>query len=109
MPMGNRPGYPNGCCVCFSRTQLQPAFQGESEQVSMVQSVADVTLLILAVENAELRIQLAESQDQCVKLAVDAGELNTKVEALRARLVVVERDRDRWRTKAEFSVSAAVA
>ena len=33
-------------------------------------------MLTLVTENAELRLQLAEAQDQCVELAVDAGELH---------------------------------
>lgn len=67
----------------------------------MVQSVSDVTLLALATENAELRLQLAEAQDQCIELAVDSGELHAEIQALRAQLVEVERERDVWRTEAE--------
>jgi len=55
--------------------------------------------LALAVENAELRQQLADVQDQCVKLAIDAGELHAEIEALRARLAQVERERDAWRAE----------
>jgi len=40
--------------------------------------------LALAVENAELRQQLADVQDQCVELAIDAGDLHAEIEALRA-------------------------
>lgn len=58
-------------------------------------------LLAIAIENAELRQTLAEVQDQCVELAVDAGELHAKIEALRARLAEAERDRNRWRAEAE--------
>ncbi|KQP48797.1 hypothetical protein ASF34_20885 [Methylobacterium sp. Leaf106] len=60
-------------------------------------SVVSDTLLLLALvtENAELRAQLAEVQDQCVELAVDAGELHAEVERLQRLLAVVERDRDR--------------
>ena len=57
--------------------------------------------LALATENVELRLQLAEAQDQCVELAVDAGELHAEIEALRARLVDVERERDAWQAQAE--------
>ena len=57
--------------------------------------------LALAVENAELRQQLAEVQDQCVELAVDAGDLHAEIEALRARLAQVERERDAWRAEAK--------
>ena len=57
--------------------------------------------LAICVENAELRQQLAEVQDQCVELAVDAGELNAEIEALQARLAQAERDRDAWRAEAE--------
>ncbi|MCC0808138.1 hypothetical protein FPV16_18305 [Methylobacterium sp. W2] len=64
-------------------------------------TVSDTLLLLaLATENVELRAQLAEVQDQCVELAVDAGELHAEVERLQGRLAVVERDRDRWRAQA---------
>lgn len=43
-------------------------------------------ILTVVIENRELRAQLAEVQDQCVELAVNAGELNADIEALRARL-----------------------
>ncbi|WP_147028165.1 hypothetical protein [Methylobacterium oxalidis] len=51
-------------------------------------------LLALATENAELRLQLAEAQEQCVEMAVDAGELHAEIETLRERLAEVERERD---------------
>lgn len=59
--------------------------------------------LALTVENAELRQQLADVQDQCVELAVDAGEQHIENEALRARLAQAEKDRDAWRAEAERS------
>jgi septal ring factor EnvC (AmiA/AmiB activator) len=57
--------------------------------------------LAVVMENAELRQQLAEVQDQCVELAVDASELHAEIEALRARLAQAERDRDAWHAEAE--------
>ena len=36
----------------------------------------DLPLLELATENAELRLQLGEVQDQFMEIAVDAGELH---------------------------------
>ena len=57
--------------------------------------------LALVIENRALREQLAEVQDQCVELAVDAGGLHAEIEALRARLAQVERERDAWRAEAE--------
>jgi predicted nuclease with TOPRIM domain len=57
--------------------------------------------LAVVIENRELRQQLAETQEQCVELAVDAGELHAEIEGLRARLVQAERERDRWRVEAE--------
>ena len=57
--------------------------------------------LAVCVENAELREQLAEVQDQCVELAVDAGEQHAENGALRARLADAEQERDWWRAKAE--------
>lgn len=50
--------------------------------------------LAIAIENAELRQQLVEIQDQCVELVVDAGEQHAENAALRARLVQAESDRD---------------
>lgn len=58
--------------------------------------------LAMVIENAELRQTLADVQDQCVELAVDAGELHAENAALRARLVEVEEERDRWRAEAEL-------
>lgn len=57
--------------------------------------------LAVVIENAELRQTLAEVQDQCVELAVDAGELHAENAVLRARLAEAERERDRWRAEAE--------
>jgi hypothetical protein len=51
--------------------------------------------LCIAIENVELRAQLAEAQDQCIELAVGAGELQVEIDRLRVRLAVVERDRSR--------------
>lgn len=59
--------------------------------------------LAIAIENAELRQQLADVQDQCVELAVDAGEQHAENEALRTRLAQAEKDRDAWRREAEQS------
>jgi uncharacterized protein involved in exopolysaccharide biosynthesis len=61
--------------------------------------------LAVALENAELRQQLAEVQDQCVELAVDAGELHGEIEALRTRLLAAERACDRWRALAEHRLA----
>lgn len=57
--------------------------------------------LAVVIENAELRATLAEVQDQCVELAVDAGELHSENTDLRARLAQAKRDRDGWRAQAE--------
>ena len=70
---------------------------------------SDLSLLELATENTELRLQLAEAQDQLVEMAVDAGELHVEITALRARLAHVERQRDAWRDQAERQGSRAVA
>ena len=60
-----------------------------------------VELLALTAENAELRLQLAEAQEQLIEMAVDAGELNAEVEALRVQLAHVEKQRDAGRAEAE--------
>lgn len=57
--------------------------------------------LAVVIENAELRQALAEAQDQCVELAVDAGELHVEIEGLQIRLTEAERDRDGWRAEAQ--------
>ncbi|TXQ41102.1 hypothetical protein FV282_23375, partial [Escherichia coli] len=50
-------------------------------------AVSDTLLLLaLATENSELRAQLAEVQEQCIELAVDAGELHAEIKALRREL-----------------------
>ena len=58
-------------------------------------------LLAVVIENAELRQQLAEVQDQCMELAADAGEQHAENAVLRARLAQAECDRDAWRAEAE--------
>lgn len=65
------------------------------------QSQRTVEFLAVVVENAELRASLAEVQDQCIDLAVDAGEMHSENTALRAQLAQAERDRDAWRAEAE--------
>jgi septal ring factor EnvC (AmiA/AmiB activator) len=72
-------------------------------------STGDLSLLELATENAELRLQLAESQDQCIELAVDAGELHVEITALRVRLAHIEKQRDAWQAEAERRDGRAVA
>lgn len=57
--------------------------------------------LAVVIENAELRQQLSDVQDQCVELAVDAGELHAEIEGLRARLAQAEQERDAWRAEVE--------
>lgn len=64
-------------------------------------------MLALAVENSELRLQLAQVQDQCIELAVDSGELHAEIEVLRTRLVEVTNQRDAWRAEAERFLSPA--
>ncbi|MCJ2127374.1 hypothetical protein [Methylobacterium sp. E-045] len=67
-----------------------------------IQTMSDTLLLLtLATENAELRAHLAEVQDQCVELAVDAGELHAEVEALRRELTEVRAERDEWCDRCE--------
>ena len=66
-------------------------------------------LLVLATENVELRLQLAETQEQLVEMAVDAGELHVEITALRLRLARVEKQRDAWRAEAERHRGRAVA
>lgn len=62
-------------------------------------------MLAIAIENTELRLQLAEVQDQCVELAVDGGELHVEIEALRAELNEVRSQRDAWQAEAERFLS----
>lgn len=68
-----------------------------------------VLILELATENTELRLQLAEVQDQCVELAVDSGALHAEIEALRAQLVDVERQWEAWCAEAECVARRASA
>jgi uncharacterized protein involved in exopolysaccharide biosynthesis len=58
-------------------------------------------VLELATENALLRAQLAEAQDQCVELAVDAGDLHAEIEALRAELETLRANAAKWQRVAE--------
>jgi len=54
----------------------------------------------------ELRQQLSETQDQCVELAVDAGELHAQIQALQDELAGVRADRDAWRAAAQAAAKA---
>ncbi|TXN23204.1 hypothetical protein [Methylobacterium sp. WL9] len=58
-------------------------------------------ILALAVENAELRGQLAEAQDLLIETAVDAGDLHARMEELQADLDEARIERDAWRVEAE--------
>lgn len=59
-------------------------------------SRSEASHLALQVEVAELRQQLAEVQEQCVELAVDAGELHAQIQVLQDELARVRADRDAW-------------
>jgi len=61
----------------------------------------DAARLALQLEIAELKQQLAETQDQCVELAVDAGELHGQIQALQDEVARVRADRDAWRAAAQ--------
>ncbi|TXN54059.1 hypothetical protein FV241_25665 [Methylobacterium sp. WL2] len=67
----------------------------------------DADRLALQVEVAELKQQLAETQDQCVELAVDAGELHAQIQALQDELARVRADRDAWRAAARRQEAVA--
>ncbi len=54
----------------------------------------EITILEMSVELAELRAQLAETQDQCIEMAVDAGHLNAEIRQLRRDLAASNRERD---------------
>ena len=71
--------------------------------------IADLERLTLQVEAAELRTQLAEAQEQCIEMAVDAGHLHAQIEGLMADLARVRADRDAWRRVALCSPTAASA
>jgi hypothetical protein len=53
-------------------------------------TASDVALLELATENAELRLQLAEAQEQCIEMAVDAGLLQVEIDALRREIALLQ-------------------
>lgn len=66
-------------------------------------------LLALVAENSELRLHLAELQDQLFETAVDAGELHIKIQALWEQLVTVEHERDAWRAEAQRNKGSTIA
>ena len=63
--------------------------------MSDMTSAVDISLLELAAENTELRVELAGAQEQLVEMAVDAGELHAEIEALQAELAAVHAGRER--------------
>jgi septal ring factor EnvC (AmiA/AmiB activator) len=56
----------------------------------------DPTLVVLELvsEVAELRRQLAEAQEHCVEMAIDAGYLNEEIRSLRRELTAARREKD---------------
>ena len=60
-------------------------------------------------EIAELRAALAVAQDQCIELAVDAGELHRVIETLQDELARVREDRNAWRQEARRRGAGAAA
>ena len=61
--------------------------------------------LAVVIENTELRQQLADVQEQCMELAVDAGEQHAENAALRGRLAEAKRDRDAWHAEAKRRIT----
>ena len=55
--------------------------------------VMTAILVALTAENAELREQLASTQDMLVETAIDAGNMHALVETMRT-------ERDAWREEA---------
>ena len=41
-------------------------------------------VLELATKNAELRLQLAEAQDQLIEMAIEAGDMHARIGSLQA-------------------------
>jgi septal ring factor EnvC (AmiA/AmiB activator) len=62
---------------------------------------AATLILALALENAELRGQLAEAQDLLVETAVDAGELHARIAEIQVEVSEARSERDAWRLEAE--------
>lgn len=54
----------------------------------------DIAPLELTVENADRHLQLAETQERCIEMAVDAGDLQADIEALRSALTAARMERD---------------
>lgn len=63
-------------------------------------SGSDAEMLALVSEIVELRLQLAEAQDQCVEMAVDAGYLHAEIDDLRRELAAFRREREAARIAA---------
>ena len=53
---------------------------------------SDAQMLALVNEIVELRLQLAEAQEQCVEMAVDAGHLHAAIGDLRRELAAARRE-----------------
>lgn len=63
-------------------------------------SERDLLVLALTVENSELRQQLGEAQEQLVEMAIDAGQLHARIEALQAEVAALREERNAWRAAA---------
>ncbi|ACA17950.1 hypothetical protein M446_3569 [Methylobacterium sp. 4-46] len=53
-----------------------------------------LVLLELVADLADLRRQLAEAQDHCVEMAVDAGYLHEEIRHLRRALAAARREKE---------------
>ncbi len=62
--------------------------------------VVTALLLALATENAELREQLASTQDMLVETAIDAGNMHALVEAMRIERDALQEEAERLQAQA---------
>lgn len=65
----------------------------------------DIALLELTAENADRHLQLAEAQERCIEMAVDAGDLQADIEALRSELTAARTERDAARAQLSSRIS----
>jgi hypothetical protein len=67
----------------------------------MMSDTPNDVIVALAIEAAELRDQLAATQELLIETAVDAGQLHAELEVVRQELATMQVERDAWRLEAE--------
>jgi chromosome segregation ATPase len=79
---------------------LAPIVAAHGEATEATLSAANLLVVELRSQLAELRERLAIAQEDLIEMARDAGGAQAEIVALQARVADAEADRDAWRAQA---------